>query len=132
LDYLLPRVKGRINGRISPIVKTLRKIRWKFHLAAGLIVPVALRSPYILDVYRQALRRYRPQQYSGPATILRSKGGPYESPLDWPKLISGNLEICEVFGEHMDLKKAAYVTQWAEYLCKSLERAHQSCTNGKG
>jgi thioesterase domain-containing protein len=131
LDYLLPRVKDHINGRISPIIKILRKIRWKSHLAAGRIMPAALRSPYILDVYMHALRRYRPQPYSGPATISRSQGGPYKSPFEWPKLISGDLDIHEAFGGHMDLKKGRYVKQWAEHLRKSLERAHQAGAIGK-
>jgi amino acid adenylation domain-containing protein len=131
LEYLLPRVKDQIYGRTGPIVETLRKVRWKFYLAAGLVVPAVLRGPYILDVYMQALRRYRPQPYSAPATLLRSKGGPYESPFDWPKLVSGDLDIYEVSGGHMDLRKAPYVKQWAAHLCKSLERAHQSCANGK-
>jgi thioesterase domain-containing protein/acyl carrier protein len=131
LDYLLPRIKDLIYGRIHPIVRAFRKIRWKFHLAAGLILPATLRSAYILDLYWKAIHRYRPRPYSGAATIVRSKGGPYQPPLEWPKLITGGLEIYEGFGGHMDLKEGSYVKQWAEHLWKSLDHAHQSSASGK-
>ena len=57
-------IKDRINGRISPIAKTLRKIRWKFHLKAGLIVLRSSQSLY--------LRRIRQDAPSlSPTTIFR-------------------------------------------------------------
>ena len=122
LQYLAPRVEDQLVSRMSWIRKPLRRLAWKGFLAAGRPLPVPLRSPYILDVYRHALRSYVPQPYPGRVTLFRFKRASYPPSLDWLKLLSGDLKVYECDGEyaHEDLTREPYVSQWAERLQASL------------
>jgi thioesterase domain-containing protein len=102
--------------------RKLRRLRWTSYVAAGKLLPPSLRSPYILNIYREALRSYVPMRYTGRVVILKTSGA-YEPPLNWPELIDGDLEIHETAGGHMDLRREPHVGPWAKQLKTWLERA---------
>src|SRR5437763_3447 len=56
---------------------------------SGRLLPPALRSPYIIDVYYRALRSYVPQEYPGRVTIFKSDQTIYRPPMHWMELITG-------------------------------------------
>ena len=64
-----------------------------------------------------------PHEYSGRVTLFKSKGGPYRPPLHWDALMSGEFDVHEGIGNHMELRSEPYVRQWAEILGSALERA---------
>ena len=108
----------------------IEKLRWKASLTAGRLLPPSLRSAYILDIYRLSLRSYVPQQYSGRVTLFKTEGDSYLPRLDWMKLITGDIEIHEGLGGHMELRREPYVRLWAGRLKESLGRAHESIEAG--
>jgi len=113
------------NRLVAPrawIGKTLQRARWKACLRNHRLLPPQLRSPYILDVYRKALRSYAPTTYAGPVTIVKDASRRYRPSLSWPDLIGGPVEIHEVTGGHMNLTKEPHVAQWATKLRDSLDR----------
>ena len=125
LDYLAPRLKGRLRIRIPRMRKYFRKLRCNYYLAASLPLPASLRSEYILDVYKRALRSYVSQLYSGRVTLCKFEEAWYPSSMDWLKLSTGKLDVYEFHGEnkHEDLKQEPYVAQWAQWLKASLDSA---------
>jgi aspartate racemase len=131
LNSLLPRLKrvvrGEVTARMDRIDKSLERLHWQAYLLQGRHLPPSLRSAYILDVYRRALRSYAPQKYSGPVTIFKGKEICYQPPLDWLDLFSGELEIHEAPCGHLDLTKEPHVAVWAARLRDSLDRCdHQN------
>ena len=102
--------------------KAVAKVRWKLYFLNRRLLPPILRSAYILDVYRRALRFYVPRKYAGPATIVKSDSRRFTPPLEWPHLIGGPLDVHEVSGGHMDLTKEPQVARWAVTLKEALDR----------
>jgi aspartate racemase len=125
VDYLLLRLKDRLEDLVDagaavirPTVQRLRLNAWIF---SGRRLPPSLRSVYILDVYKDALRSYKPQEYAGPVMIFKSDQILYRPPIHWQELITGPLELCERPGSHTDLTKRAYVDLWATRLKGALD-----------
>jgi acyl-CoA synthetase (AMP-forming)/AMP-acid ligase II/thioesterase domain-containing protein/acyl carrier protein len=125
LYYLAPRIKGRLRIRMPWMGKYFRKLRWNFYLAARLSLPASMRSEYMLDIYRRALRSYVPQPYSGRVTLCKSEEAWYPPSMDWMKLSTGKLDAYDFHGQntHEDLKQEPYVAQWAQWLKDSLDSA---------
>jgi thioesterase domain-containing protein len=107
---------------VPRIFRTLDRLRWTICVATGRLLPLSLRSPYILDIYRKALRSYVPKPYTGRVVIFKT-GGPYAPPFDWLELNHGDLELHQSTGEHMDLRKEPQIGRWAQRLKESLDRA---------
>ena len=97
-------------------------LRWKACLSSGRLLPPSLRSAYILDVYRQALRSYAPPSYSGRVTIFKGGTTRYQPPMAWKELITGQLEIYEAPGGHLDLIREPHIAVWAARLKDALDR----------
>jgi thioesterase domain-containing protein len=129
MRYLRPRVSSRISERTTWIRKKLNRQRWRYCLWAGRLLPVSLRSPYILDVYRQATRSYKPQPYSGRIVLFKARSGSYQPPLNWVQLAE-EIEIHEYPGDHMALREEPQVRKWARLLKESLDRAQNSIEKG--
>jgi thioesterase domain-containing protein len=123
MRYLLPRVRARIGVRTVWIRKKIAKQRWKYCLRTGRLLPVSLRSPYILDVYRQATWSYKPQPYSGRIVLFKAQAGRYRPQLDWLQLTAGKIEIHEYLGDHVALREEPQVRQWAALLKDALNRS---------
>nr|UXE44170.1 linear gramicidin synthase subunit D [uncultured bacterium] len=122
LGYLLSRLLGRIQVRVGSLSKNMRKLRGKTSLAMGHLLPPSVRSEYILDIYKRALRTYVPKSYSGPVTLFKTEGDSYQDRLNWIKLTTGDIEIHEGRAKHMDLRKEPYVRPWAQRLNQLLHR----------
>src|SRR5262245_28977895 len=126
LQYVLPRVSATVSGRTMWIRKNFAKLRWRYCLWRGQLLPVSLRSPYILNVYKEATRFYQPQPYPGPIVIFKAQPGPYRPQLNWLHLANGEIEIHEHLGDHMALREKPQVQQWAAILKKALARQQKS------
>ena len=121
-QYLWPRIKGRMHECIDAQVKRVNVLRVKRCVSTGRRLPPSLRSRYILGVYAQALRAYVPQRYAGPVTLMKSGDVPYLPRLDWTKLITTELRVLQVNGDHTDLRIEPQVGQWATSLKELLDR----------
>jgi len=130
VHYLLARVSSKVsdsfNVRTKWIRKKFAKARWRYCLQTGRLLPVSLRSPYILDVYKQAMQSYEPQPYSGRVLLFKARLGSYQPRLNWVDLAAGQIEIHEHAGDHMALREEAQVQRWATILKSSLDRAQRS------
>jgi len=125
VEYVLRSVmtgaRGCVKGTTAAIGKHLTRLRWASYLRSGRLLPPSLRSPYILDVYRSALRSYTPHPYSGPVMIFKAGNMGYTSPMNWQELITGEAQIHEGAGNHMDLMTESYVAVWAAKLRDALD-----------
>jgi thioesterase domain-containing protein/acyl carrier protein len=113
--------RNYVTGRTAAIGKHVSRLRWTRYIRCGRLLPPSLRSPYILDVYRSALRSYAPQPYSGPVTIYKAGNMPYTSPMNWQELMTGEFQIHEGAGSHMDLMMESHVAVWASKLKEALD-----------
>ncbi len=105
----------------APVRKLAETAACKAYLKAGLLLPLGLRSPYILKVYFRAIRDYVPEVYSGRVII-------FKGPPRWRTLVGTSVEIREVPGSHSDVLKEPYVRVWAEGLKSSLQEAQSSAS----
>jgi amino acid adenylation domain-containing protein len=129
--YLLPRISGVLRSmvwgeRFQRLERAVNRLRCRAYIATGRLLPLSLRSTYILDIYTQALGSYAPSAHPGKATLFKAKGGFYMPPLNWPTLVSGGIEIHEGLGGHLELRQEPHICQWAEVLRASLDRVHTS------
>ena len=100
---------------------SVERLHWKACLGRGTLLPPSLRSPYILDLYRRALRAYAPSRYSGRVLIFRRGAMPYRPPMDWMNLTNGEIQNYDRALEHTDLTKEPHVSVWAAQLRESLD-----------
>jgi thioesterase domain-containing protein/acyl carrier protein len=126
--YLLVKCREKIaaviTDRTSGLIKLMKRISSMGYLALGHPLPRSLRSSYILAIYHQARKQYRPQPYAGAAILFMSKGRPLSYPEHWKRLITGNIEIHEVDADHMEIRQNPSVVHlWAETLQRSLSKA---------
>jgi thioesterase domain-containing protein/acyl carrier protein len=121
LRSIFTAARDYVKGRTAAIGKRVTRFRWTSYLKSGRLLPPSLRSPYILDVYRSALRSYTPQPYSGPVTIYKAGNMPYTSPMNWQELMTGEFQIHEGAGSHMDLMMESPVAVWASKLKEALD-----------
>jgi amino acid adenylation domain-containing protein len=108
------RMRDAIKARVE-------KLRWRACLGRGSLLPPSLRSPYILDLYRHALRNYAPSPYSGRVLIFRRGAMPYRLPMDWMNLTTCEIQTYAGTCEHTDLTKEPYLSVWATRLRESLD-----------
>ena len=57
----------------------LKPVVCKICLKSGYPLPLSLRSFYILEIYRRALKKYVPKAYDGSLVIFMSKDNPGNS-----------------------------------------------------
>jgi thioesterase domain-containing protein/acyl carrier protein len=105
----------------SAFYAAVERLRWKACLWSGTLLPPSLRSPYILDLYRHALRAYAPSPYSGRVLIFRRGTLPYQPAMDWVDLTTGEIQAYDGAREHTDLTKEPHVSVWATRLRESLD-----------
>jgi hypothetical protein len=92
-------------------------------LSVGRLVPVGLRVFYFMEAGLLAARNYVPEAYHGRVVLLRTKKTTESSWFDWSCLVTGELEIYEMPGQHLDVIQGPYVKTWAEQLRACLENA---------
>ncbi len=107
--------------RRAVIESRIARLRWNAYLVRGRLLPPSLRSPYIMDIYRRALRVYTPQRYSGRVLIFKCGRMPYRPEMDWTDLTSAEIQIYEGAGGHTELTKEPCVSVWAIRLRDSLD-----------
>jgi thioesterase domain-containing protein/acyl carrier protein len=113
----------QIHAKTQKFQRTVKMMRCKACVAIGRLLPPALRSAYIIDIYRKALRSYVPQPYSGRAIICKTLSMEYGSPRDWPSLITGPLTIHDCDATHDALMKDPHLRNWAAKLKDGLTQA---------
>jgi amino acid adenylation domain-containing protein len=118
LAYVLVRVQGKIKAS-----KMLRKVLCKMYVSLGYPLPLFLRSPYIIDIYRKAAPAYVPQPYARRVLLFKGEKRGYDPRLDWQMLLVGELEMHEVPGNHLDMTKELYIQVWAPLLKACLDKA---------
>ncbi len=125
-------IKAKICGGETRISKNLKKALWNVCLALGRPLPVSVRSPYILTVYRRALRNYVPRQYTGPVVLFKSESRPDIYLHHWRKYLLGEITLHDLPGNHMQLREEPYIHLWAEELKACLAEAQAAKTSGSG
>lgn len=123
------KIKVTLNNTNAKIDKYQKRLAIKYYLAMQHLLPVSLRSLYILDVYSQARLKYTPQRYPGRAFYVKSGMRSNYHQLQWERLMGGGLEVHEIPGDHLDLRKESHVHIWAEKL-KGWLRTTQATSGG--
>jgi amino acid adenylation domain-containing protein len=122
LQEKLTYVLERVNGKIVSTQPVAKKVACKVYLGMGCLLPVCLRSFYILEVYHQATRAYVPQSYPGRVILFKGEERPNDYRLNWERLVAGGLEIHEVTGNHVDMLREPHIQVWAEQLRDHLHK----------
>ncbi len=123
-DYLMKRVRSRLSDWLQPARHFLRRIAIPICFRLGYSLPLSFRSPYILGVYFQAMKRYVPTPYSGSAVhLFLEQSDLHDSTPVWSNLISEGLTIYEVPGQHTDVVKEPHARTWCESLNSILAAA---------
>jgi amino acid adenylation domain-containing protein len=121
--FIAARVWARANSSLYPIRKFLKLLTCQTCVATGRPIPRSLRSFYILNVYDQARREYRPQLFAGRVIYCKSSLRSNEHRRNWEKLMRKGLETFEVPGDHTDLIRPPAIGMWAKklhaYLCET-------------
>ena len=125
--YILTRAKYSVMGWAAPITAPVRMLleraACKVIMGLGYPVPLFLRSAYILDVYRQAIRRYEPKRYKGSVVLLQPDSHQACSKSAWGELSTHGMDVIEFPGEHTEILMEPQVGVWARQVNAHLEAA---------
>ncbi len=95
-------------AKMADIRGDLIRPRCERYLERGGAIPYKLRNFYIINTYRRALERYRPQPYDGDVLFIRSRQR-VEEPSGWDGLLTGKVRYETVGGSHMTILREPYV-----------------------
>ena len=95
-------------AKMADIRGDLIRPRCERYLERGDPIPFKLRNFYIINTYRRALERYRPQPYDGDVLFIRSKQR-VEEPSGWEGLFTGRVRYETVEGSHMTILREPHV-----------------------
>jgi len=135
--YVLEKIKGNLKELAIHITeggkKILKNAACKLYLKLGCLLPLSLRSPYILKIYQQAIKRYVPEVYPGRLIIFKAAGDSRD-PRSWERLAAGGLEVVDVPGDHLNVLNEPHVQLWAEELKSCFQSANDNkvCDSGEG
>jgi thioesterase domain-containing protein len=80
----------------------------------------------VLDTNLEAIRNYQPQVYPGKVTLFRCQIQPINQALHhdlgWSELVTGDVEIHSIPGDHFNILKEPHVRVLAKKLKSCLER----------
>jgi thioesterase domain-containing protein len=122
LTYLSVRAISKFDEGIIALRQLKKSIHCRSYIAFGRALPISLRSNYILEVYRKALKAYRPETYPGVLTMFKGRDDTRDVS-GWKTLSCGGIEIYVVPGDHDTVLKEPAVRVWAELLKNRLRKA---------
>jgi len=120
-----PLLVGALHNAIHAAKRTFQRITWAICTGFGLSIPVSMRSPYILDIYRKAMRSYTPRLYGGNVILFAGDGYSQTLRQKWFELCCAKLTIHQVPGDHSSVLVEPNLGQWAKKLKTCLDEAQQ-------
>jgi len=129
LGYVLKRVRGKIAEAVSfawaPTKRFAQRFIWEMCERIGAALPVFVRSPYILNIYQEAIRKYRPQPYQGRVLLFVTNDDLLNFELKWFNRDESMVTMFEAPGDHRSILQEPDVQFWATRLKSCLEDAQQ-------
>jgi amino acid adenylation domain-containing protein len=129
MSYVIGGVKGKVKERIlQPAKKIAIQPASRLIFGLGYPLPLALRSPYILDLYDRAASEYAPGLQAGRIIVFKPTDD-CVSAQGWESFAADGLEVHEVPGNHHDVvNKETHVALWAKQLRICLESAYSAAS----
>ena len=122
--YISFRIADRINAIIGDdLRKNYKRLLCRCYVKFARRLPSSLRSFYVREVYRLALRDYSPEMFAGRAVYFKSMDQSSFSQEAWRNLMRDGLEVYEVPGNHVDVIKTKNAAAWAPRLKSCIANA---------
>ena len=122
--YVVDRIADRMHAIIGDRLRyRFNRLRCRVYVRCAWRLPSSLRSFYVLELYRLALRDYSPQAFAGRAASFKSMDQSSVNQEAWKGLMRDGLEVYEVPGDHMDVIKKSNAAAWAERLKSCIANA---------
>ncbi len=107
----------------EPLKRTVMRWLMERQLREGNIRSPKLRHFHIIDNYHKAILAYQPQPYDGPVTVFKADRSPGPDDMGWSTLVTGQLDIRVLPGDHYSLIKDPEVVRLVKELSASIDRA---------
>jgi amino acid adenylation domain-containing protein len=129
-ERAVQKVKGRVTSSIiAPVNQMTRPLICKTCERFGIAIPASMRSSYILDIYRQALRAHTAKPLDVNMVLFVTNDFAQDLRSDWCKRSIGRLAVYPVPGDHATVLSEPYVGGWAEKLRSCLNSAQTIASN---
>jgi aspartate racemase len=100
-----------------PAERKIKMAICKISLFVGHPIPLSLRNPYLMDIYKKALRGYTPQVYPGKVVLCHSDKVRYSSQSELKCVAAGGVDVFKVQGAgHLEIVKEPYAEKCARHL----------------
>ncbi|MGZ9260897.1 MAG: amino acid adenylation domain-containing protein [Candidatus Binatia bacterium] len=121
LERAIAKVRETMLNAFNPVKKITQKVIWETHVVLGLPIPLSMRSPYILEIYRKAMRGYAPRPYLGNLVIFCQDEYPEQSRLKWSDPNRALTQVYKMPGDHTSVLQEPNVGYWAKTLKSCLD-----------
>ncbi|MBD2108183.1 amino acid adenylation domain-containing protein [Nodosilinea sp. FACHB-13] len=126
-DFSTPTILGQLRGKLSAGVRRVHQ-KW---LSLGYLRSHSSEAVLerMMAISERAIRSYKPQPYSGSVLLLRATQLPekanlspqfVDETLGWEKLVTGEIKVHSVSGDHFNLFEKPNVFELANYLNRFL------------
>ncbi len=133
IHYLLTRTSGKVKEissiLLTPIKKISLKLTWTICIWCKVPIPEPIRSPYILEIYRKAMRNYTPSQHNENVILFLTQDYSDRLRTKWSDLCRGARVDREVPGDHVTVLREPNIGVWAKELKKHIDTARLAWTD---
>jgi thioesterase domain-containing protein len=114
---------GKLATRLFGIHKLKRAAkRWVYRFCerSGRVMPLWVRTAYIVNVYSQAARRYDAGAYFSRVVFFKGLENAHDYETAWRRLVPGELDFHDTPGDHASILEEPQLRIWAEKLNQRL------------
>ena len=118
---LAKHLMAALKWRSECLARALKMRLCYAYLEVGRRIPSGLRMFYFFETSEKATEKYMPSPYEGSVALLVAQSRADDSqPVFWQELISGDLRIHELAGDHLDPIVGPQVELWGNRVKESL------------
>jgi acyl-CoA synthetase (AMP-forming)/AMP-acid ligase II/thioesterase domain-containing protein len=131
VSYVVVRIRSRLGQKLATVTSKFKAAYCEMLRKVGRPIPPTLLSRYLLRLYVEARRAYRPQKYSGKVMYIKCERRSNYHRAMWEQLVVGGVSCYEIPGGHLDAISTSYGHLWAECLNGWLDAARQSPSSSR-
>jgi thioesterase domain-containing protein/acyl carrier protein len=111
----------RLSG-IPQLKRAGKRAAYRFCERSGRTMPLWVRRAYLIDIYRQAARRYAPGVYPGRVVFFKATHNAHDHRTAWRRLVSGEFNFQNIPGDHASVLEDSQLRLWADKLNECLDK----------
>ena len=131
LAYVRVRAADRLRRIAHGFTHPTKSVVCRWHVWTGRRIPLSLRIFYVLQIYRNARRKYVARPYAGDMVYIQCAAHSGGQIARWRSVIGGSMQLCDVPGDHVAIVREPFATLWVETLKTRLDAVRAAARSNR-